>query len=406
MNILFLTLAHIESIEKTHNLYSDLCREFVKRGETVYVVCPSKSGKTEFVRESSNSGILYVSTGEIEKTSLVKKGINTVLLGSRYKNAIKSCFDCKFDLILYSTPPITLVNIVKYIKKRDKAITYLMLKDIFPQNAVDLGMMSKHGIKSVIYKYFRHMETQLYNVSDFIGCMSPANVSYILEHNKEIPPEKVHVSPNSVEPMVRVLSLDEKRRIREKYNIPSDKKIFIYGGNLGKPQGVSFIVECIREARKIPEAFFVVCGTGTDYNILADFVNSEHPDNLLLLNGLPKEEYEELAAAGDVGLIFLDYRFTIPNFPSRLLSYLQNSLPVLAVTDENSDVGDTVSENAFGWKYLSNDIEEFCKGILRIIEREDLQSLGENGVFFLKNNYSVSKQVDTIYGFVGKEKTT
>lgn len=72
------------------------------------------------------------------------------MLESQFKSALKKYFrDVKFDLILYSTPPITFNNVIKYAKKKsdNKALTYLLLKDIFPQNAVDLGMISKTGVK-------------------------------------------------------------------------------------------------------------------------------------------------------------------------------------------------------------------------------------------------------------------
>ena len=103
----------------------------------------------------------------------------------------------KFDLITYSTPPITLTNVVKYLKKKNpKAVSYLQLKDIFPQNAVDIGMF---GEKSVFNWYFRRKEKALYKASDFIGCMSPANVEYVLEHNPEVAPEKVEIAPNTID---------------------------------------------------------------------------------------------------------------------------------------------------------------------------------------------------------------
>ena len=65
--------------------------------------------------------------------------------------ALKKYFpDVRFDLVLYSRTPITLVGVVEYIKKRDHAKTFLLLKDIFPQNAVDLGMLQKDGLRGVL----------------------------------------------------------------------------------------------------------------------------------------------------------------------------------------------------------------------------------------------------------------
>ena len=88
------------------------------------------------------------------------------MLETQYISAIKKYFsNIKFDLILYSTPPVTLVRPIKFIKKRDNAKTYLLLKDIFPQNAVDMGILGRKGIKGLLYKYFRKKEKMLYALS-------------------------------------------------------------------------------------------------------------------------------------------------------------------------------------------------------------------------------------------------
>jgi hypothetical protein len=66
-----------------------------------------------------------------------------------------------------------------------------------------------------------------------------------------------------------------------------------------------------------------------------------------LIAGLPKNDYDKLLAACDVGLIFLNKNFTIPNYPSRLLSYLEMKIPVIAATDPNSDIGLDIERNNF-----------------------------------------------------------
>lgn len=97
---------------------------------------------------------------------------------------------------------------------------------------------------------------------------------------------------------------------------------------------------------------------------------------------LPKEDYDTLVGACDVGMIFLDYRFTIPNFPSRLLSYMQAKLPVLAVTDVNTDIGKIIVDGGFGWWCPSNSVEKFSSTIDLIVD-SDL-SIGDKGFEYLK----------------------
>ena len=391
MNILFLTLLDFQNL-KENNIYTDLLRCFLSQGHNVSVISPKErrfDEETCLITED-NCRILKLKIGNIQKTDVIEKGISTVLLESRFKSGVKKYFgDIKFDLVLYSTPPITLAGVVKYIKKRDNAKTYLLLKDIFPQNAVDIGMMTKTGVKSIIYKVFRRKEKQLYKLSDYIGCMSQANVDYLIKNNPEIVPEKVHICPNSIDVRSKPKN-DNKEETRREYGIPTDKTVFVCGGNFGKPQDIPFIIECLKENAKYDDRFFVICGTGTEYPKLKKYIDEAAPKNVLLINGLPKDEYERFVGCCDVGLIFLDHRFTIPNFPSRILSYMKNGIPVLACTDPNTDIGKVITEGEFGWWCESDSVDSFREKIDEICNTH-LEKYGLNGYRYLQKHYTVEE---------------
>lgn len=389
MNILFLSLGRYESIKESEG-YTDLLREFIRHEDKVFILSPieKRSGYDIRLIEEENSTILWVKTGNITKSKLIEKGISTLMIESQFLNAIKKYFsDVRFDLVLYPTPPITFVKVVEYIKKRDGAKTYLLLKDIFPQNAVDLGIMTTKGVKGLFYKYFRNKEKQLYKISDTIGCMSPANVQYVLDHNPEIDKNKVEVCPNVIEIVDKSISIEARRNIREKYGIPVDKKVFVYGGNLGRPQGIDFLIECLESQKNNQDIFFFIVGDGTDYGKLEGYYKQSNQSNFKLMKRLPKEDYDTVVAACDVGLIFLDHRFTIPNFPSRLLGYIQAKLPVLACTDPNTDIGKVISEGKFGWWCESNSVDGFGRSVKRATE-SDTFSLGEKAYEYLLSNYT------------------
>lgn len=396
MNVLFLTLLDFDSLDE-RNIYTDLLREFAKHGHNLFVISPVERRKNQETRviKTEKATILKLKIGNTQKTNIIEKGISTISIEPKFIAGIKKYFsDVKFDLIIYSTPPITFCNAIEFVKKRDGAKTYLLLKDIFPQNAVDLGMMSKSGIKGLIYKVFRNKEKKLYKISDYIGCMSQANVDYVLKHNPDINPEKVEICPNSVE--VVDMSVDEKTRdeIRRKYDIPLDKKIFVYGGNLGKPQGIDFMIECLKSQEKNEEVYFLIVGDGTEYGKIESYVENDKPTNVRLMKRLPKEDYDKMVAACDVGMIFLDHRFTIPNFPSRLLSYMQAKIPVLAVTDPNTDIGKVIVDGGFGWWCESNDINSFLALISKIKTDKDIQ--GANGWNYLVSHYSSKQSYEII----------
>jgi glycosyltransferase involved in cell wall biosynthesis len=394
MNILFLTLIEINSLDE-RGIYQDLLRKFASEGNIVTIVSPverRKGIKTNLIN-NGNVKILQVKTFNIQKTNVIEKGIGTLAIEYQYLSAVKKYLsNQKFDLVLYSTPPITFGKVISYIKKRDNAYSYLLLKDIFPQNAIDMKMMKKGGL---LHRYFLSKERKLYQISDTIGCMSEANVDFVLNHNPEVDKNKVEVNPNSIEPLEIYYSAEEKAAIRTKYNIPLDKKVLVYGGNLGKPQGVDFLLETMANTAH-KEAFFLIVGDGTEFPKLKKWFDTSNPSNAMLLQRLPKDDYDKMLASCDVGLIFLDKSFLIPNFPSRLLSYLEMKKPIIAATDPNTDIGDIIEKSGCGYKVLAGDVAQMTQSIDKLLE-EDLDVMGQKGWDLLQQKYLVDYSYKMIY---------
>ena len=382
------------------SIYTDLMRKFRDNGHQLYIVtpCERRDKQSTQVIESDGAYILSVKTLNVQKTNVIEKGLGQVSLEFLYQRAIKKHFaGVRFDLILYSTPPITITKVIESAKRQNpQAVTYLLLKDIFPQNAVDLGMLSKSGLKGVLYKSFRKKEKKLYSLSDYIGCMSPANVRYLLEHNPEIDSKKVEIAPNSIELNISVDNRQFKdQTILEKYNLPVDKPILIYGGNLGKPQGIPFLIECLDANIQRSDCHFLIVGDGYEYQKLESWYKEKQPKNVTIMRRLPKDDYDKLVQACHVGLICLDYRFTIPNFPSRLLSYLEYSMPIIVTSDSNSDMGPIAQENGFGYWCLSNDVNAFTQCLDNMLA-SDISAMGEKGYRFLCENYLIENTYSAI----------
>lgn len=393
MNILFLTLAKISTLRE-RGIYHDLMREFSSHNHNVYIVSPieRREGQKTIEKKEGNATFLNVKTLNIQKTNFIEKGISTLTIEKLFLNAIKKYFSkVKFDLVIYSTPPITFTGVIKYIKQRDNAKSYLLLKDIFPQNAVDMKLLSKKGI---LYKYFRNKEKELYNISDKIGCMSEANVKFVLNHNSYISKEKIEINPNSIDlQLVADISEENKKTIREKYQIPYNRKVFIYGGNLGRPQGIDFLIETLQAKSGDKDVFFVIAGSGTEYDKLKNWFDSFKPENALLLPAIPKSDYDLLVQSCDIGLIFLHKDFLIPNYPSRLLSYLEFKMPVLAATDSNTDIGTDIVKNNCGMAVHSDDLKSMVNAIdtLKEMDGAKFEVMRQNSLNFLKKEFQVEQ---------------
>ncbi len=144
------------------------------------------------------------------------------------------------------------------------------------------------------------------------------------------------------------------------------------------------------------EAYFVVAGDGTDYCKIKDYCENEKPDNMKLLPELPRDDYDALTGACDVGLIFLNHKSTTPNFQQRILSYMQARIPILASTDTVTDLGDIITENGFGWWCESKDTASFTKTVRQAVTA-NRAPMGERGYDFLCKNYSTDVSCDIIF---------
>jgi glycosyltransferase involved in cell wall biosynthesis len=396
MNILLITLSSFEDINK-RGIYTDLVRTLSDQCE-VYVVSPreKRTGLETELSDLGNIKILKVETGNITKyKNFIEKGISTLRIESLYMKAIKKHFkDVKFDMIMYSTPPITFTKIIKHYMQTQNSKTYLILKDIFPQNAVDIGLIKENGF---LHKHFRKKEINLYKISDHIGCMSQGNVNYILKHNPWLDKDKVEVFPNAIIPIERRENKTKDLNILDKYKIPHDSVIFIYGGNLGKPQGIDFVIEVIDNFHKVENGFLLIVGSGTEYNKIEKHIASNKPTNVAMYQYLPKDEYDKLVAQSDVGLIFLDKRFTIPNFPSRLTAYMENSMPILAATDTVTDIKDVLLESQSGLWSESGEIKDFILNAnILAFDHTIRKRYGKKSREYIEEYYDIRKCVNLI----------
>ena len=400
MNVLFLTLMEINDFSQT-GIYPDLINEFAKNGHDIYVVSPCEEknkNKYQLLREKEHVHLVSALIPDYFEVGLIQKGYASLVIGKRYIDAINKAIPAvKFNLILYSTPPITFVSVIEIIKKRDNAYAYLLLKDIWPQGPIDIGALSETGVKGLVTRYFKRKEQKLYEISDFIGCMSENNRKYLIEKSG-IDKNKIEICPNSIK--IRKRPDIDKDEVRRNNGLPTDKTIFVYGGNLGVAQGIDFIISCLEKNEEDKDSFILIVGSGTEYNRLAQWFEKNDPQNSKLISHLPKEEYMKVMAACDVGLIFLDHRFTIPNFPSRLLSYMEGKMPVLAATDTSTDIGQVIEAGRFGYWCESNDVQAFVDLMDQFSDKSERELMGSNAFNYLKTHYDVAQAYETIIAHV------
>lgn len=372
--ILFFSLFKIDSLE-VQGIYPDLLGEFSKRDFELYILSPHERGSRikNKVSKINNVNIIQVKTLKIQKTNKVEKLISSLSLEFLFiLNYYKYLSKISFDLVIFPTPTIFVTNFLKRIKLSKNGIKYLLIKDIFPQNAIDLNFLKKN---SFFTKMFQKIEKNLYENVDYIGCMSQANLLF-LKDKKNIDLKKLEVNPNSVD-LKKYPNLKENVFRKSKKISPKDL-IFVYGGNLGKPQDVSKIIKFIELIESLSFSYFIICGTGTESKNIQNHIKKNNIKKTLLFTDLKKEEYLQVVKESNVGLVFLHDSFTIPNYPSRILDYMFYKLPVLSWTDKNTDIGNIFVDNNAGYSFQEKDSFPEIKSLIECMDFNELKSMGIN----------------------------
>ena len=380
MRILFFTLIKITSFEES-GIYSDMVREFVKNGHHIDYFFPNTKS---FTKKENNYSLNSIKINlQVQKTSnFFLKFLSYQLLDYKFSNLIKKSKN-HYDLLILATPSIFQSRTIKNYRLRYlNSKILLLLKDIFPDNALDLGILNKNFPKLFLYNYFKSIEFKLYKSVNKIGVMTYLNKVYI-EGRFPFLKDKLFISPNSIE-------YYEVKRLtnRESLGLPLNKTIMVFVGNIGLPQDPIFFRKIIESSPD--EIFFVIIGTGTGFIHFKGIKN----DKLLLINeNLSQNLIDQYLINSDYGLIILNHNFHVPNFPSKILTYLNSKLPIIAFTNSFNDLK-LMASNSDGWiTFFESKIDNY------LWEKIKESLFNRAKIPYLSNNdydFSVKKQVESI----------
>lgn len=390
MKVLFLMLDMPTDLNSS-NLYLDLALEFKEYQHEIYVIAPAGLNQKTGLYNERGLNVLRVATLKQNGVrSILKKGLAQLLLPYQYRSAYnKFMKDQSFDLILMPTPPITLTKLVIHIKKNTKALFYLILRDIYPQGAADIGLVRFR----FIYQYLRKLEIITYKTADIIGCMSPGNIEYIKKHNAYLDNRKLTLLPNwQKETNMAELTMN----VRKKYKL-EDKYIVLFGGTIGYAQKVDNIVILAEHYWDDNNIVFLVIGNGVMKQYLKDKVTDKQLNNVIFFDSLPRDEYLNFVKSADVGLITIDERFTVPTIPSKTTSYLSMKLPVLAIIDQHTDYGQIIDEAKAGLWSIGGDNDKLFENFDRLYKDKNLRmAFGEKGYEYFLENLTSKHAYNTI----------
>lgn len=367
-------------------MYADLIMEFQRNGHDVTIIGGSQD-ETKLYNEEGIRILRVKSMPIVYVKNLIKKGIGMATLPWYFKFAYKKYFrDEKFDWIVMPTPPITLIDVVKYIKVKSGAKLYTILRDIHPQSSASLGEIKYKWMEKYLYR-----RSDLgYRISDIVGCMSPENINFIHKEHKIPVTTRCTVLYNWMN--YSAYKEEDFKDLREKYNL-LDKYVVLFGGNLGLGQCVENIADLAQHYLSNDNIRFVVIGKGVKKDYLQNLAYKQNLTNMIFFDFMPRHEYLRFVKSADLGLISIHGNNAAPTCPSKVLSYMSLKIPVLAMINKNSDYGQVFLDQpgAGLWAVASDKERVYAQFDKLYADIELRRQMGENGYRFYIDNLTTEK---------------
>jgi len=341
----------------------DLSLEFIRQGHEVLLLTPSSDISTPYQDDKSTGvPVLRLKAPKIRGVSYLRRAISEFLMPFLMIRYLKqSPFNGDlFDGVITYAPSIFLGPLANYLKQKNRCQNYLIIRDIFPQWAVDVGLLS---CPSLPYYLLKKVERYLYSTADIIGVQTFANLTYF---NRHVVKDSI-----TIDVLQNWLAIKDEKpcSIVVENTALRGRKIFVYAGNMGDAQGVSIFLSLAEKVKKNIAVGFLFVGRGVGVESLKEFAETLALDNILFFDEIDPSEIPKLYQQCDVGIISLDQRHTTHNIPGKFLSYMQAGLPVLAVINKGNDLEHIINNNGVGLATTNHSVDHLIALVQEMIER-------------------------------------
>ncbi|MGJ4751304.1 glycosyltransferase family 4 protein [Leptospira kmetyi] len=369
----------------------DLAKGFLSLGHQVVVVTPGPELSDPYkITDLDGIKIYRFRSGQIKNVSKIKRAINESLLSWRAWRSLRNVFSKESnELILYYSPSIFWGPLVKKLKKLWKARSYLVLRDFFPQWAIDNGLLGKN---SFITHYFRFFESINYEAADRIGIQSPKNLEWFqtrFARNKgtEVLYNWAENSPND--------SVKTNQSYRSKLGLEG-KVVFFYGGNIGHAQDMGNILRLAENLKGNKNAHFLLIGNGDEVELVREGIRRSSLNNLTLLGPVPQDEFKRILEEFDIGLFSLHKNHQTHNFPGKVLGYMVQAMPILGCVNPGNDLKEVIETAGAGFVSISGEDSLLKDNAIRLMDDSLRKKMGLNAKKLLEDRFSVSSAISQI----------
>ena len=329
----------------------DLSHELVHQGHQLTVMIPAPDINQPWLLEKlGDVEVLRLKSPRTKDISYARRTVGEFLMPfAMRRNLRKSPLaNVRWDGVVWYAPTIFLGPIVNIIKKSSNCRSYLIVRDIFPEWAVDMGLLSR----GLPYQFFKTIENYQYSVADVIGVQTPANLPYFSRLGLR-PNQRVEILQNWL-----AYAPNTGCSISVASSALAGRTIFVYAGNMGVAQGMGILIDLAEQLCSRKDIGFLFVGRGSSAEVLRDEVSRRGLDNVAFYDEIEPEEIPGIYSQCHAGIVALDPRHKTHNIPGKFLTYLQAGLPVLASINSGNDLVDLIKTDRVGRVCTNHSVEE------------------------------------------------
>lgn len=329
----------------------DLSREFARQGHVLTVMLPAAELTQPWVLESVDGvEVLRLRAPRTKDIGYVRRTLGELFMPFAMRRQLNRSplAGKQWDGVVWYAPSIFHGPLASALKKASGCKGYLIIRDIFPEWAVDMGLMGR----GLPYRFFDAVARYQYAVADVIGVQTPGNRSYFSEWLRK--------SGRQLEVLQNWLDKPAQQRcsIRVDQTPLAGRKVFVYAGNMGVAQGMDILLDLAERLLPRQDVGFLFVGRGSDAQRLRQDAQARGLSNVLYFDEIDPDEIPDLYAQCSVGLVALDARHKSHNIPGKFLTYMQSGLPVLANVNAGNDLADLIRTEQVGQVCESHQLTE------------------------------------------------
>jgi colanic acid biosynthesis glycosyl transferase WcaI len=289
-------------------------------------------------------------------------------------SAIKLLFLPAPDVYVVISPPLLLGLVAAFLSMIKRRPFLYHVQDLQPDAALRLGMLKPGLLADLLFaiSYFA------YEHAARVSSISKAMCDSI--QSQGVSAAKVIYWPNWVD----ISSASEVQRRgawKERFGIPSAKRIVSYAGNIGAKQGLEMLIDAAAVVQEThPDVLIVMAGDGAAADDMRRICAEKRVENVLFQNVLSKEDHAALLTDSDLCVIPQKRGSSAAFLPSKLLKILAMGRPIVTNADSDGALYAAVAEGGFGVCAEPGDPKSLANAIIELLSNpERLAKLGSAG---------------------------